>query len=109
MSKSITITDKETSYTLEFNRDTVRRMEQSGFNINEAYDKPMTNIPMLFSGALMLHHPMVSSHVKEELWKKIPDKQGFITALVALYNEPLDTLVEEPDKKSGEVSWKINQ
>ena len=46
----IRITDEDTGkvYTLDFNRDSVRFVEQQGFRIEETFDFPNVNIPKLF-------------------------------------------------------------
>lgn len=111
MSKVITIKDpKDDSvvYTLGYSRDIVRNMERAGFKQDGISDTPATSIPMLFHGAFLLNHQRVSQHIIDDLWARIPDKPGFISALVALYNEPLDAMLDEPDKKSGEVKWEMN-
>ena len=43
MNTKINLTYKGESYCLEFNRDTVKLLEQSGFKMEEFLEKPMNN------------------------------------------------------------------
>lgn len=56
------ITDPEEGreYTLEYNRRSVAKTEQAGFNINELETKGMTMIPLMFWGAFLMHHPYMT-------------------------------------------------
>ncbi len=108
----IKLTDPSTKeeYTLEFNRRTVRVMEQQGFKITEVQDKPMTMLPELFVGAFAMHHPFMKSKEINAIYDEIVDKEGFIEALVNLYSEPIEALMAEPDKIKGKnVTWSLNK
>lgn len=91
------ITDTNTGevYTLEFNRESVRFAEQRKFNISELTDYPQTNIPALFFYAFRKNH----KNVAREKTDKMLDELGGLTPpeierLVALYNQPTETLVQ---------------
>ena len=94
--KPMTITDPDTNetYTLEFNRDSVRFAEQQGFKIGELTDFPATNIPTLFYLAFRKNHKQVSRAKAEELLEKM---EGLtveeLERLVRLYHQTNDTLV----------------
>ena len=113
IAKTITFTYKKTAYTLEFTRETVSALEQNGLtlaDVRQMADKPLTASTLLFRGAFLAHHKRAAAidSLMEEIWKSIPDKPGFISALTEMYTEPLDALLEEPDE-SGKTEWKINQ
>ena len=60
--KPMVITDPENSkeYALEFNRKSVSKTEQAGFNINLIDTQSMTMIPLMFWGAFQMHHPYMT-------------------------------------------------
>ena len=89
-------------YTLEFNRSTVEMAERAGFSREEAVDKMMTFLPMLFFYAFMMHHPTI----KREKTDKIlfEDLGGLsnavISRLIDLYDLPYDELISKDDAES---------
>lgn len=102
MSKSeritpIVITDPDTGreYTLEYNRKSVVKIEQSGFDINAIESKSMTMIPLMFWGAFLMHHPHITKDQADHI---LFDGLGGLSEeelahLGKLYAEPLQTLV----------------
>ena len=104
MSKiALTYEDKE--YVLEFSRQTVRQMEGQGFAIEEVTSKPMTMIPLLFTGAFLKNCKGVKRRTIDDIYDNISDKTGLIEALMEMYAETLSTLTDE--KEEGNVSWAI--
>jgi len=79
---SIKITDNDTGkvYELDFNRESVRFVEQQGFKIEETFDFPNVNIPKLFYFAFRAHHKNVALNQAQELL----DKMGGITDEIAI-------------------------
>ena len=108
MAKTITLTFNKKAYTLEFTRDSVVRMERTGFDIQSIESQPATMITMLFRGAFIAHHSNTTNTVIDRIWEKLPNKQKLIEELAGMYTEPLDALVAEPDKKEGEIPWAVN-
>lgn len=78
----IRITDNETQkvYELDFNRESVRFVENQGFKIDETFDFPNINIPKLFYYAFRAHHRNVSLNQAQELL----DKMGGLTDKIAV-------------------------
>lgn len=78
----IRITDTDTGkvYELDFNRESVRFVEQQGFKIEETFDYPNVNIPKLFYYAFRANHKNVSLQQTQA----ILDKMGGITEDIAL-------------------------
>lgn len=105
MSKKITFTFEDKEYTLEYTRRTVRQMEESGFKASELLDRPMTLLPQMFAGAFLAHHRFVKPDVIERIYKAMPNKEDLIGKLGEMYNEPIDTLLDEPDENEGNVEW----
>lgn len=93
----IVITDPEAGreYTLEFNRKSVVKVEQAGFDINRIESASMTMIPLLFWGAFLMHHPHMT---REQTDKILFDMLGGLSSdelgrLGELYAYPFKSLV----------------
>ena len=108
MAKTITLTFDGKEYTLEFTRSTIAEMERRGFRATDIESKPMTTLPTLFAGAFLAHHRGIKSHVVDAIFNKIPNKQEFILALGEMYNEPLESLTEDPAEDEGNAEWSQN-
>ena len=107
MSKQISFSYKGTDYTLEFNRKTVQAMERDGFMVQDIEAKPMTALPMLFAGAFRMHHKFAKRELIDEIYAAMPNKEDLIQKLADMYNEPLMTLLNEPEEGSEKkVEWK---
>lgn len=78
----IRITDNDTNkvYELDFNRESVRFVENQGFKIDEVFDFPNINIPKLFYFSFRMHHKNVSLNQTAELL----DKMGGLTEKIAV-------------------------
>ena len=105
MSK-INLTYDKKEYILEYNRQSVKSMESQGFVLEELTTKPMTMIPLLFSGAFIKNHSGkdgVKRKVVDEIFNEISDKTALMEALMEMYAETLSTLTE--DNGEGNVTW----
>lgn len=102
----ITFNYEGKDYTLEFTLKTVKQMERSGFIAEDFLQKPATYLPELFAGAFLAHHSNVKRSLIDEIYSKLTDKQGLITALTEMYNEPIQALMDDPDDgNKGNVTW----
>ena len=104
MAKQLTINDPTTgvTYTLEYTRKTVEAMEKNGFVAADVERKPMTLLPALFAGAFLAHHRI------DSIYARMNHKDELIAALVEMYNDPLLSLLDEPEQEGneGNLSWK---
>jgi len=105
MAKQLTFTYDGKDYTLEFTRRTVAEMEKKGFIASDITDKPMTTLPALFAGAFLAHHRFVKGDVIDNIYSKLTKKEDLIGKLAEMYNEPILTLVEEPEEAEGNLDW----
>lgn len=109
MAKQIVFTYEDKEYTLEFTRRTVKQMEDEGFVAQDIDRKPMTLLPALFAGAFKAHHRFVKQDVIDKIYAGMPNKDELIGKLAEMYNDPIVTLMEEPDEKAVKnVSWEAN-
>lgn len=105
MAKTINFNFEGEAYTLEFTRASVVALEKQGFNIEEVSTKPLTTLPTLFSGAFLAHHRFVKRDVIDRIYEKMPNKMDLIMRLAEMYNEPIESLVDEPKESEGNVTW----
>lgn len=87
-------------YTLNFNRKTIRRMEENGFVISKIGSMPISGVLTLFHGAFQMYHRHIRPEVTEEIWDSMKDKQKLLSALISLYTENINTLMD--DVETGE-------
>ena len=106
MSK-IVLNYENKEYVLEYNRQSVKTMEGQGFVLDEIATKPMTMIPMLFSGAFIKNCKGTKRSVIDEMFDGISDKSALMEALVTMYAETLSTLTD--DSSEGNVSWTLTK
>lgn len=106
MDKKLTFTYDDKDYVLEYTKNTVRQMERSGFIANDFEDKPMTVLPTLFAGAFLANHSSVKREKIDRIYSKMGDKKKLIAALSEMYNNTVETLLEEPEE--GNVEWTQN-
>lgn len=104
--KPITFEYEGTKYTLEFNRNTVRSMENQGFRVDEMQGRPMTMLPQLFAGAFQMHHRFLKRDVIEEIYEHMGEKEKLLEKLGELYNAPMEALFADPEEDKGNViTW----
>ena len=105
MSK-INLTYDKKEYVLEYNRQSVKTMENQGFVLEELTKKPANMIPLLFSGAFIKNHSGkggVSRKVVDEIFDSLDDKPALMEALMEMYAETLGTLTDSNGE--GNVTW----
>ena len=103
MSK-ISLNYGKTEYTLEYSRQSVKTMESQGFVLEELTAKPMTMIPMLFSGAFIKNHRGMKRNLIDEIFDNIDNKTALMEALMEMYAETLSALTDDT-KGEGNASW----
>lgn len=105
MSK-INLTYGKTEYVLEYNRQSVKTMENQGFILEELTKKPANMIPLLFAGAFIKNHSGkngVKRKVIDEIFDNIDNRTELMEALMEMYAETLGSLTE--GNGEGNVSW----
>lgn len=104
---NITLTYNKKEYVLEYNRQSVRQMESQGFNLDEITSKPMTMIPLLFSGAFLKNCKGTKRQMIDEIYVEIKDKSGLMEALIEMYADTITTLTD--DNAEGNVEWTLTK
>lgn len=109
MSK-INLTYDKKEYVLEYNRQSVKTMENQGFVLEELTKKPANMIPMLFAGAFIKNHSGqngVKRKVIDEIFDSIENKTELVEALMEMYAETLSTLTD--GNGEGNVTWAMTK
>lgn len=103
MAKTINFTYEDKDYVLEFSRNSIRLMEQRGIVPDDIVTKPMSILPELFAGAFIKNHPTTKRAKIDEIYSMMHDKKTLVEALIELYNDPIEALLDEPTE--GNVEW----
>lgn len=105
MAKTLTITWHGEQYILEYTRRSVKEMESSGFVASDVKNKPLTGLLDLFCGAFIANHAKVVRQKREQIYDSLSNKDKLMERLTEMYNEPLATLMEDPDGDEGNATW----
>lgn len=105
--KQITFTYENKTYTLEYDRRTVKLMERRGFNLDELGAKPLTLLPQLFWGAFQKHHRNVPQDTTDKMLDSFKDREALYGRLTEMYTEPILTLMDD-EESEGNVEWEPN-
>jgi len=105
MAKQIIFSYEGKDYTLEYTRRTIKQMEDEGFVAKDIDDRPMTLLPALFAGAFKAHHRFVKQDVIDAIYANMPNKDKLIEKLAEMYNEPIMSLMDEPEDTAKNVDW----
>lgn len=99
ITKPATIEVDGTTYTLEFNRNSVMSAERAGFRPDLIGEQPMTMLPLLFYAAFKMHQPRITQDETDTiLFKKMGGlNQALIERLAQLYAEPTKALIRSDD------------
>ncbi len=109
MAKVITLTYESKDYTLEYNRSSVFKLENKGFNVttfkDDIKEKPLQTISLLFEGAFYMHHPDISKDVVDTLFSAVfsLEDESLINRLVEMYGDTINTLYDEENAKKVKV------
>lgn len=115
MATTITITYQKHDYVLEFNRNSVKQMEQQGFVLDQLSEKPVTMIPLLVYGAFMKNNKGIKRALVDEIYEHITDRigdsgDGFIQTLLEMYAETVNTLTDGSTVEEGNAAvWKVTK
>lgn len=101
---TIEVTYENNVYRFGFTRATAQAAEREGFAVGELGNKPALMIPILVYHAATAYNQGISRKTVEAIYEELQDKDGFLTALVESYAEPVQTLFES--KEQGNATWK---
>lgn len=102
---SILIKSNKKSYRLEYNRSSIVRMEENGFNVSNIDTKPLSTITLLIRGAFYMHNPSLSDEEIDKIAEQVGDGQGFIQVLTQMYQDALTSLTSGKDDTTKNFKW----
>ncbi len=103
---TITIEYNGESYKLGFTRDSIKRMEDRGFDFSKAEQKQISSLFELVEGAFRTFTPRITTDKIMEVWGALKGKDELYKALMEMFREPLMVL-NDPVEDQGNASWKI--
>lgn len=110
MVKPIILKNKDTEYTLEFNKESVKFAEMRGFKYDEVGEYPMTRIPELFFYSFRMHHKNIARDKTDKiLFEELGGlPEGMLERLIELYTAPFEalTVVEEGAERKNS-KWTV--
>lgn len=105
MAKTIDLNYKGKTYTLEYTRSSIRRMERDGFDTSSADANPMTAVYVLFKGAFYAHHRNIDSKVVDDIFDKLDNLHEWADDLLDMYKDTFEPTNEgEEDDGAGEIT-----
>lgn len=104
MSTKICFPYEGVDYCLEYNKKTVKTMEDRGFIPSKILEAPMTYLPELFAGAFLANHKFTKRDVIDKIFEKMDGKQELVNALLEMYNEPIKALTADEDEGNA-IQW----
>ena len=107
MSKQISFEYEKKQYTLEYTLRTAAQANEDGFVLDEIGDKMALMVPKLVYWAFARHHRGITRKQTEDIYAWIKDKSGFVTALVEMYAEAVNALVDD-EENAGNANWTLS-
>lgn len=107
MNTKIKLTYNGETYTLEYNRNSIKLLEKSGFQYEAFLEKPLTNIELAFAGAFIKNHSKVQQSTIDGIYESCGNKQELIGVLSKMINECYESLLSDPEGEKGNATWEI--
>ena len=105
---SITFEENGKKYCLEYDRDSVLRMESAGFKPGNSGETPMLELTMLWAGAFYKHHRSVSSNMIEKLLNTRTNKSKLLEKLRDMFSETYNSVFNDDiddEDNEGNANW----
>lgn len=107
MNTKITFTYKDVPYVLEYDRDSIRVMEQHGFVLEEFTKKPMSSLDIAFKGLFIKNHRRTNDKLVDEIYDNLKNKEALMEKILVMIDETYNTLFDEEDKNEGNIEWDV--
>ena len=107
MGKQIVLKDAAgTKYTLEFNRESVERMQRNGFVLDT--DRLYMSVKDLLIGAFRMHNKRFDWERIEPIWMAQNHRDELLKKLAEMYMEPTITLMgTDEEDKDANPTWEV--
>ena len=102
---AIKLTFEGKSYELTYTRETVKQMENTGFDIQMLAHQPTVQGDKMFAGAFLAKCKGVKRKVIDDIWNHmdIESKNNVLAALADIYGDAMNSLADDGKK----VTWEI--
>ena len=108
MNTKINLTYKGEQYVLEYDRNSVKILENSCFVLNDFLQKPMLDVERVFAAAFIKNHKKTQQTTIDKIFAACPDKTTLIKTLGTMINETYDALLSDEDENSeGNATWEV--
>ena len=105
--KTVVLSWEGTDYTIEYDRDSVSRIERGfGVTVEDIQKGSITAFQSIFFGGFFKHHPNIKKSTLEQLYDATPDKMELFKVLVEMYMENVNSLIDEPAEGKA-LSWSV--
>jgi hypothetical protein len=109
MNTIINLDYKGETFKLEYDKTSVKALENLGVNLSNLLQKPISNIDMMFQCAFIKNHPETPITKIDEILSSCQNKTELVTSLITMINEVCDIVTGEPDKEASKnVSWAVS-
>lgn len=102
---SIVIKTNDKQFKLAFNRNSIVRMEEDGFNVKDIETKPLSTIVKLIRGAFYMYQPDMTDDEIDAIVDEIDSSDEFVKALVEMYSNALSALTIGNQDKTKNFKW----
>ena len=105
---TISFTYEDTPYTLEYTADSLKKMQNMGFDFSNMGAKILTVAEDLFVGAFIANHSNVMRKKRLEIYRALSEKAGedeLIDVLLEMVNETID----EINYHEGNITWEVKR
>lgn len=105
---TIEFTYNDEPYVLEYTADSLKRMQNMGFDFSNMGAKLLTAGEDLFSGAFIANHSNVMRKKRIEIYRAMAEKAGedeLIDVLLEMVNETID----EINYHEGNITWEVKR
>ena len=102
---NIKVTFEGKSYELTYTRETIKQMENTGFDIQMLAHQPTVLGDKMFAGAFLAKCKGVKRKVIDDIWNHmdIESKNNVLAALADIYGDAMNSLADDGKK----VTWEI--
>lgn len=107
MNTKIKFTYKDVPYVLEYDRDSIRIMEQHGFVIEDFAKKPMSSLDIAFKGLFIKNHRRTNDKLVEEIYDNLKNKEALMEKILVMIDETYNTLFDEEKEDTGNIEWDV--
>lgn len=95
------------NYTLAFTRESVKEMENQGFNFQEAGGKVINTCDKLFYGAFGVYHKGIKRRLVNEIWENLDNKNELIEQLTEMIEATVADFMSVEVDNPKKITWEV--